>query len=186
MPSIRLTDTEKAIVKEYLNGLAPREIAEKLKVSIKTVYKALSKYRKLQREKGLQAQTPTTATSTHSTSTVTAEASISEEALLKVLAKILAEAFKEIQTKPSVSVEKPTVQPVNAELLSALIKEIANLAEQIKELNKNLRSLRYMIKISELPTREEIVASYTPEEETLPSYLKENPWVEVLRKRGLE
>ena len=184
MSSIRLTDTEKAIVKEYLNGLSPREIAEKLKVSIKTVYKALSKYRKLQREKGLRTQTQVAATSTPST--VTAEASISEEALLKVLAKILAEAFKEIQTKPSVTVEKSTAQPVNAELFSALIKEIANLAEQIKELNKNLRSLRYMIKISELPTREEIVASYTPEEETLPSYLRENPWIEVLRKRGLE
>jgi len=184
LSSIRLTDTEKAIVKEYLNGLSPREIAEKLKVSIKTVYKALSKYRKLQREKGLRTQTQVAATSTPST--VTAEASISEEALLKVLAKILAEAFKEIQTKPSITVEKPTAQPANAELLSALIKEIANLAEQIKELNKNLRSLRYMIKISELPTREEIVASYTPEEETLPSYLRENPWIEVLRKRGLE
>jgi len=169
-------------VKEYLNGLTPREIAEKLKVSIKTVYKALSKYRKIQREKSSQAQSRVVATAVPTAT----EVSISEEALLKVLAKILAEAFKEMQTKPSVVAEKSAAHAISAELLSALIKEIANLAEQIKELNRNLRSLRYIIKISELPTREEIVVGCTPEEETLPSYLKENPWIEVLRKRGLE
>lgn len=183
MSSIRLTDTEKAIVKEYLNGLAPKEIAEKLKVSIKTVYKALSKYRKIQREKGQAVESrPKSITSKGG------EILVNEEMLLRVLAKIIAEAFKELHLKNTVEVEyvkhAETKSQIDIEVLHALVKELSNLTEQLRELNKNLRSLRYIIKISELPTREE--GAPETKVETLPSYLRENPWVEVLKRRSTE
>lgn len=53
--SIKLTKTELEVAKLYYEyGLKPREIAEKLKISINTVYKALSKYRNYVKEKGLE------------------------------------------------------------------------------------------------------------------------------------
>jgi transposase len=45
--SMRLTETERRVAEMYARGLRPREIAEKLGISINTVYKALSKARKL-------------------------------------------------------------------------------------------------------------------------------------------
>jgi DNA-binding CsgD family transcriptional regulator len=44
--SMRLTETERRVAEMYARGLRPREIAEKLGISINTVYKALSKARK--------------------------------------------------------------------------------------------------------------------------------------------
>jgi hypothetical protein len=45
--SMRLTETERKVAELYARGLRPREIAERLGISINTVYKALSKARKL-------------------------------------------------------------------------------------------------------------------------------------------
>jgi hypothetical protein len=45
--SMRLTETERRVAEMYARGLRPREIAERLGISINTVYKALSKARKL-------------------------------------------------------------------------------------------------------------------------------------------
>ncbi len=45
--SMRLTETERRVAEMYARGLRPREIAEKLGISINTVYKALSKARKV-------------------------------------------------------------------------------------------------------------------------------------------
>ncbi len=44
--SVRLTDTERRVAEMYSRGLKPREIAERLGISINTVYKALSKARR--------------------------------------------------------------------------------------------------------------------------------------------
>ncbi|MEZ0319466.1 MAG: helix-turn-helix transcriptional regulator [Pyrobaculum sp.] len=44
--SVRLTDTERKVAELYSKGIRPREIAERLGISINTVYKALSKARK--------------------------------------------------------------------------------------------------------------------------------------------
>jgi predicted DNA-binding transcriptional regulator AlpA len=45
--SMRLTETERKVAEMYARGLRPREIAERLGISINTVYKALSKARKV-------------------------------------------------------------------------------------------------------------------------------------------
>ncbi|MEM1598252.1 MAG: sigma factor-like helix-turn-helix DNA-binding protein [Pyrobaculum sp.] len=45
--SVKLTDTERRVAELYSKGLRPREIAERLGISINTVYKALSKARKV-------------------------------------------------------------------------------------------------------------------------------------------
>jgi transcriptional regulator with XRE-family HTH domain len=45
--SMKLTETERKVAELYARGLRPREIAERLGISINTVYKALSKARKL-------------------------------------------------------------------------------------------------------------------------------------------
>ncbi len=42
----RLTRTELAVGELYMRGMKPREIAQRLGISINTVYKAISKYRK--------------------------------------------------------------------------------------------------------------------------------------------
>jgi len=44
--SVRLTETERRVAEMYSRGLKPREIAERLGISINTVYKALSKARR--------------------------------------------------------------------------------------------------------------------------------------------
>ncbi|MEL9990966.1 MAG: sigma factor-like helix-turn-helix DNA-binding protein [Thermoproteus sp.] len=44
---MKLTATEQRVVELYNNGLKPREIANKLGISINTVYKALSKHRRI-------------------------------------------------------------------------------------------------------------------------------------------
>ncbi|MEZ0247927.1 MAG: sigma factor-like helix-turn-helix DNA-binding protein [Thermoproteus sp.] len=44
---MRLTATEQRVVELYNNGLKPREIANRLGISINTVYKALSKHRRI-------------------------------------------------------------------------------------------------------------------------------------------
>lgn len=44
---MKLTATEQRVVELYASGLRPREIANKLGISVNTVYKALSKHRKL-------------------------------------------------------------------------------------------------------------------------------------------
>lgn len=44
--SSKLTKTEELAAKLYFNeGLKPKEIAQKLGISVNTVYKAISKYR---------------------------------------------------------------------------------------------------------------------------------------------
>jgi len=43
---VKLTATEQRVVELYNNGLRPRDIANRLGISINTVYKALSKYRR--------------------------------------------------------------------------------------------------------------------------------------------
>lgn len=44
--SVRLTETERRVAELYTRGMRPREIAERLGISINTVYKALSKARR--------------------------------------------------------------------------------------------------------------------------------------------
>ncbi|ACB40538.1 sigma factor-like helix-turn-helix DNA-binding protein [Pyrobaculum neutrophilum] len=44
--TVRLTETERKVADLYSKGLRPREIAERLGISINTVYKALSKARR--------------------------------------------------------------------------------------------------------------------------------------------
>ncbi|MGC9118296.1 MAG: hypothetical protein ACP5I3_04805 [Thermoproteus sp.] len=44
---MKLTATEQRVVELYNSGLRPRDIANKLGISINTVYKALSKHRRL-------------------------------------------------------------------------------------------------------------------------------------------
>lgn len=43
---VRLTETERKVAELYAKGMRPREIADRLGISINTVYKALSKARK--------------------------------------------------------------------------------------------------------------------------------------------
>lgn len=45
--AVKLTATEQRVVELYASGLRPREIANKLGISVNTVYKALSKHRRL-------------------------------------------------------------------------------------------------------------------------------------------
>ncbi len=79
---MKLTETERKVAEMYASGLKPREIAERLGISINTVYKALSKARKVMAMTNAQdLETPhryvfVTSVYTYSTSPVSSSVSI--------------------------------------------------------------------------------------------------------------
>ncbi|MCD6369656.1 MAG: sigma-70 region 4 domain-containing protein [Thermoproteales archaeon] len=131
----RLTETERKAVKEYLNGLKPKEIASKLGISVRTVYKALWKYRKISGEKVVRAK-------------------------------------RRRIVEPS-----PTVN----RLFSDLIRVLSELNATLIELNRNIGRLANLLEARDI-TRSTVKRI----DAQLPSFLQENPWIEVLRMRGRE
>ena len=127
MSTLRLTSTEEKVIREYELGLKPKEIAAKLNISVKTVYKALWKYRKI---KGMRGHT---------------REKSPEDSLIKTLIEI-------------------------RDILLRIDKRIQNLEYSLSELIETFK--------------EEYTIKDTGEE--LPSFLRDNPWIEILRLRGKE
>lgn len=173
MSSIKFSNTERQIIEYYLKGLRPREIAERLGCSIRTVYKATYKYRRWLREKGELEKPHTIPLYRHS-------------ALLK-------------EQNGGVNLVLPHFVAIPSAEIYEFINYIKELVNVIKELNYVLSTLKNSIERlqASLDKMEYRPSSYTKVMNAddlrpsigknlppLPSYLKDNPWVEILSRRS--
>ena len=125
----KFSETEKKIIEEYIKGLKPREIARKLKVSVRTVYKATWKYRK-------------------STKAIGSGTSSKER------------------------------HDLYDKKLDTIIMLLEKIEEELTHLNNSVNALSVGFSLKSFKD--------TEKREDLPSFLKDNPWIEVLRMRGRE
>lgn len=187
----RLSDTEKAIVKLYLNGLKPKEIAERLGCSVKTVYKATSKYRKLL-SMGINVDLSGVNVSEHkvvkATGVSTGETREHTQPSIDVasIVKEVVESVIRVYTDTLTNVLSRTIKEHEESLLGAineLLKSIDRLCCEINELGNLIRRLgtsgTQVVPKLEKPT--ELVKTIEVE---VPDFVRDNPWVEILRVRG--
>lgn len=155
-----LTFTERKIMEEYLRGLKPKEIATRLKVSIKTVYKAVWKYRKnfraLHRERDLDR-------GRYPVNNIAATA-IAMEMVAHGLRKVL--EYSNMDKFDEVII-----------LLRRIDDKLAKISDNLSQLLSTISGgTPITVKPTESPTTDNI-------ESKLPDFLRDNPWLEVLRTR---
>jgi len=180
-----LTSTEKKIVKEYLRSrdISPKELAMRLNVSVRTVYKALYKYRrelkrlgkideaeKLKRKRGRRPRT-VSVTSKKITPLNMDINSMASKAIYDAIYQYLMNILKEGVFRTDIREEE----------INLLIKSINELKRSILLLNQNILYLiqnmgKQSIKKESLDRVEEL--------SNAPSFLIDNPWMEVLKERG--
>lgn len=191
-----LTATERRIVEEYLNGHTPKEIAHKLNVSIRTVYKALYKYRKNLKELGFEEKAEmlkvrkrrrrsnTLASPKEQASSKSTDKSI-EEAFLRALANVV---YGQLFSAPSHRINSPIKVIVDelCTLLRELNQSVSELKNALNKLSNEVALLRECIgEVKEFNLRQS-VPFVEETEQPIPSYLLDNPWIEVLKMRGRE
>lgn len=190
-----LTVTEQRIVKEFLDGHEPKEISQKLGVSIRTVYKALYKYRKNLREMGLEKEAEMLKVrkrrSRGNNTLVSSRERLSPETISKSIESAVAKALANIVYERLFSVSSPQVD-------SSVKATIGELCSLLRDFNKNISELKVVLnKLSEeiALLRERLsevgevgfrrsISLVERSERSIPSYLLDNPWIEVLRMRG--
>lgn len=187
---VGLTATERRIVEEYLGGHEPKEISQKLGVSIRTVYKALYKYRKNLRDMGLEEKAELLKVRKRRKS-ISASANINERFSSKHTGKPIEDALVKALASIVYGHILSTTNQQASPLTEAITEELCSL---LRELNKSVNELRVALnrlseevallreRLSEVPHQ----ISYSVEEtkHPIPSYLLDNPWVEVLKMRG--
>jgi len=184
-----LTATERRIVQEYLQGSEPKEISEKLGVSVRTVYKALYKYRRNLREMGLEeVAEKLKVRSRRMLRRAKANSAASEGcsggggSLEGALAKVLLEALSGY-----LSARPHGEGGLDGRELYALLRElnenIAMLRGAVARLSEEIAMLRGCLTSASAPPESGARAERSS---GVPSYLLDNPWVEVLRMRGRE
>lgn len=205
-----LTDTERRIVEFFLkNGGSARDIAEALNVSERTVYKALYKYRKIAREKGLDPsafylrgtlQLPSPSPNNPPPLPSEAIENLKKE-LLKELSEVLERSiresilsvFEEISAASSLRYNQvPTVKPSQSIIEDSETLLFRRLTENLERLNYNIE--RLTLRLETLPSdmiTSKMVSVHQRSEDnsasrnTLPSFVQDNPWIEVLQKKKL-
>ncbi|MCD6509666.1 MAG: helix-turn-helix domain-containing protein [Thermoprotei archaeon] len=173
MPTLpHFTTTERYILLHYLSGLSPKKTAEAVGCSVKTVYKAIYKYRKALRE------------------------GFSEDELRLILSSPPRRSRSRVQ--PMLMPSVLTLPWAELMSLSSVIKElmmsIRSLNESISHIRKELTNLRLMLadieaSLNLLMEKEECARSTINEhkivvQKDLPSYLVDNPWLEILAARA--
>ena len=151
-----LTATEKKAVREYLAGLKPKEIAAKLGISVRTVYKALWKYRKAI---GAPARKRLK----------TAPQGLREEQVIPLVG--LLSMLQQTSLFPKASKDLD-------EVLNNLVSLLTRLNVSLLKLNENIEKLIGLLE------RGGVSGTDLSSEAEVPSFLKNNPWTEVLRMRG--
>ncbi|CCC82266.1 helix-turn-helix domain-containing protein [Thermoproteus tenax] len=156
---MKLTATEQRIVQLYSEGLKPREIANRLGISINTVYKALSKHRRISE----LAQ------------------GISEEAQIPQ-----GDAYYAVVT-PIYSVSAlysyipaPSLQYIDE--IKSLIKRLEDILEKLEKLDVNAATQLYS-KSPELHRNATDKVTDNAMAADGPDFLRQNVWVRLLRGR---
>lgn len=195
-----LTETERKIVSTYLQhrGKA-RDIAHTLGVSERTVYKALYKYRKLARERGID---PSAFYLRESASYRPSNIYSGSQSIAPILDGIKHEIIAELVPV----IEEAVRQAIKRSLESTLFKQreevlaafstpnhargdsdqVARLISSIERLNENL--VRFSQALTNIYSGNAVHAqqrSWAPRthDDSLPSFVVDNPWLEVLSQR---
>ncbi|HDJ89485.1 MAG TPA: HTH domain-containing protein [Thermoprotei archaeon] len=187
-----LTSTERRIVEEYLKNkeISPKELAIKLNVSIRTVYKALYKYRRelrrignieeaerLKRKRGRRPKKIVNDASFTSSS---------GEYISDSLSNVASKAIYDAIYHYILSMLKEGVFKIDINEINLLVNSINELRKSIVELNQNIIYLienkDKIIVTNKIKIKNNIDEKNSNEE--LPSFLIDNPWIEVLKERN--
>ncbi len=193
-----MTKTERKIITYYLeHGGRAKDIASVLNVSERTVYKALYLFRKKLKERGINpSELYLRSTSEQMSHIQSSNVSVTnqkykeiEEIISKkVLPVILEEVRRVIQVelkKVLYEEDKKNIDNYKDRDIGKLVNTLLTLNDSIVELNNNIITLVSLLKKNNQPHKTYIkTQKETPVEET-PSFIKGNPWIEVLRSRTL-
>ncbi|MFB6490216.1 MAG: helix-turn-helix domain-containing protein [Thermoproteus sp. AZ2] len=161
---MRLTSTEQKVVDLYNSGLRPREIANRLGISINTVYKALSKYRRISEA---EASPPTTAPADGGDQGQGSNGPSYYAATVALYSSSVLYAH----------VPQP---PVDYRELSALVKRLEDLLERLEKLiegKPSVEATKREVAVAEAPSVADMGSD-------LPDFIRRNAWVKVLRGRA--
>ncbi len=201
-----LTETERKIVMEYLKTkAAPKVISENLGVSVRTVYKALYKYRKALKERGLDVThlyltnsrngrnrcngngkaSAIQVARTHSVSGNLA-CHVPIEWLREEVRKLVEEYLNSLDgNRGYVRTGNESTDGRELELLEAMV-------SLLREINKNLLSIRQLLaeqgsflasNQTVITTTHKLAAATNEDSGDLPSFVRDNPWINVLSSR---
>ncbi len=153
---MKLTATEQRVVELYSNGLKPREIANKLGISINTVYKALSKHRRLVESSPQAAEDPTPD-----------------------------EPSPELQHSYYAVVLPISAASVLYSFAPPQMPQASDISPLLKRLEDVLSRLERLLDGKQIVERPASAAgSGGGEEDAVPDFLRRNAWVKLLRGRS--
>ena len=181
--SSKLTKTEELAAKLYFNeGLKPKEIAQKLGISVNTVYKAISKYRAFTKN---MYQAISQASNDKQVSRMDTQVSNNSYLLssygniFNVSLSIIA-GMPEPQSRGDYSYDNAYPGELIKELKS--LKElIGKLIEKVEELEK--RGADGCVS-SSMRGQDKVVNSVSSEpfnNDSLPDFIRDNPWIDVIK-----
>ncbi|RLE71177.1 MAG: hypothetical protein DRJ43_00260 [Thermoprotei archaeon] len=173
-----LTRTERRIIAAFLSESPPpkaKEVARQLGVSVRTVYKALYKYRKLCRERGVEPPIPYLRGGSRRSGV---EAIVEDvvRGLLPQLREVVAEEVRRwlvntVSCPPGTDGSQPEVE--------TLLVALRDLQRSIEKLNNSINRL-----IDSLPRTSENLSTSNCVGEELPSFIVENPWITRIAQLG--
>jgi len=186
-----LTETERRIVIYYLETrLQPKQLAKSLNVSVRTVYKALYKYRKALKKRGIDPselyllKKPAKQDSTLQTTDKEATA-VDLEKIRSMVREIVEEHLATLgilENEKSNNTGKESPDP-NEKVYLSKIDEVIYL---LREINRNIQELLRELSRTSAPIRTERlkrIVSVRNSSVELPSFVENNPWLEVLSLR---
>ncbi|OYT31737.1 MAG: hypothetical protein B6U94_01970 [Thermofilum sp. ex4484_79] len=179
-PLENLTATEKKIVEAFLNGLTFREIADKLGVSIRTVYKAVYKYRRNLREMGRHEEAEKLKRRGRRPK-IEKKAVLSREASLD---KIASKAIYDVLYEYTRKIIERGIKAIDKEECdgSDIYSKLNEIVQLLNAINENIIKMLNAISKIETVKTYETRTIFTGETEKL-SFLIDNPWLEVLKSR---
>ena len=178
--SSKLTRTEELAAKLYFNeGLKPKEIAQKLGISVNTVYKAISKYRAFTKNTDQALSQPSDDKQPNKIDTQVSNNSYllgSYGGLFNVSLSIIT-GVPESQPKSEYSYENAYQGELIKELKS--LKElIGKLIEKVEELEKRSKDVCVPNSARE---QNNIITNESPNNDSLPDFIRDNPWIDVIK-----
>ncbi|WP_054857607.1 helix-turn-helix domain-containing protein [Vulcanisaeta sp. JCM 16159] len=180
--SSKLTKTEELAAKLYFNeGLKPKEIAQKLGISVNTVYKAISKYRAF------------TKNVDQSLNQVGNDRQMSNSPQVSDSPYVLSNYGGIFNVSLSIISGLPVPQSKNDFLYEdtyqgELIKELKSLKELIGKLIEKVEELEKKNRDNScLPNFEKgqdyVISTNDkqPSDDSLPEFIRDNPWIDVIK-----